>query len=153
VVSAEATVKAIDHERREVTLERADGTTVQLTVGKEVKNLPQVQVGDRVTVDMLEAVTVEVLSPGEVDPGAEVAAASATAEPGERPAGGAVTEVVVVAVIQSIDRDRELATLLLPSGKTETVKIRNPEHIDKVRVGDRVRITYTRAVAVKVSES
>ena len=85
VVSAEATVKAIDHKRREVTLERADGTRVQLTVGKEVRNLPQVEVGDRVTVDMLEAVTVEVLSSGEADPGAEVAAASATAEPGERP--------------------------------------------------------------------
>jgi hypothetical protein len=152
IVTKEATVVAINHETREVTLERADGTSVELIVSEDVKNLPQVEVGDIVTAEYLEAVMVEVLGPEGAEPGAEAATALATAEPGARPAGVEITELTVVAVIEAIDREKEQVTLKGPEGNTKAVKVRNPANLDKVAVGDKVRITYTEAVAINVTE-
>lgn len=151
-MSFEATVAAIDHDTREVTLEGAEGRKVDLTVGDEVKNLPQVEVGDQVSVEYLEAVTVEVLGPAEADVGAGALTASGTAEPGEKPAGAEISEMIVVAVIEAIDKDNEQVTLKGPKGGTRTVKVRNPENLDKAAVGEKVKITYTRAFAVNVTE-
>ena len=151
-ISMEATVAAINHESREVTLKDADGKTLDITVSDDVKNLPQVEVGDSVTVEFLEAVTIEVLSPGQAEPGAGVMTAAGTAAPGERPAGLAAMGMIIVAEIESIDKENEMVTLKVPEGGSKTVKVRNPANLDKVAVGDKVRITYTRALAVNVSE-
>ena len=52
VITVEATVEEIDHDSRKVTLKRPDGKTVTIEADERVKNLPQVEVGDRVTVEM-----------------------------------------------------------------------------------------------------
>ena len=46
VVTASATVTAIDLTTREVTLRRDNGSTFTLVAGPEVRNLPQIRVGD-----------------------------------------------------------------------------------------------------------
>ncbi len=152
VATMEATVAAVDQNTREVTLQDAEGNSVTLTAGEEVKNLPQVEVGDQVNVEYLETVTVQVFSPDQVEMGAEVAAAAATAEPGQKPAGAAVAEVTIVAVIKAIDKEQEQVTLQGPEGDTKTVKVRNPANLEKVAVGDKVMITYTQAIAITVTE-
>jgi hypothetical protein len=148
----EATVTAVDLESREVTLQNAEGDSVTLIVGEEAKNLPQVEVGDIVQVEYLEAVSVQVFEPDQIETGAEVVAAKATAEPGEKPAGVVAEELIVVAEIMAIDMERELVTLQGPGGETKTVKARNPDNLKKVVVGDKVMITYTEAIAINVIE-
>ena len=152
MLTMEATVAAINHETRDVTLKNAEGETVEITVSEDVKNLPQVEVGDTVTVEYMEAVSVEVMGAEGIEPGAAAATAMGTAEPGERPAGAEVQELVVIAVIEAIDKENEQVTLKGPEGNSKTVKVRDPANLEKVAVGDNVMITYTRAVAINVTE-
>ncbi len=152
VVKLEATVAAVDHKTREVTLKDADGETVTITAGEEVKNLAQVEVGDQVEVEYLEMVAMEVLPPGEVEMATVTTAAKKTAPLGEKPAGAVVQETTVITVIESIDKENELVTLKGPEGNTKTVKARNPANLEKIAVGDKVKVTYTTALAISVTE-
>ena len=153
LITLSATVATVNQETREVTLQDADGNELAITVGEEVKNLPQVEVGDQVEVAYYESVNVEVLGPEQTEPEAVAMSALETAEPGQKPAGAMATELSVVATIDAIDKDGETVTLTGPEGNTKTVKVRNPDNLEKVAVGDRVMITLTRAVAVDVTEA
>src|SRR5262245_58288245 len=73
VVTASATVEAIDQKSRMVTLKRADGERVRFRVSDEVKNLAQVKKGDQVTVTYYESVALRLRKPGETGPGVTVA--------------------------------------------------------------------------------
>ncbi len=70
-VSATATVKAINLETRQVTLQGKKGKPFTITVSEAVTNLPQVKVGDQVVVTYYEALMVQLTgkaamaSPGE----------------------------------------------------------------------------------------
>ena len=61
-IMASATIKAIDLPSHVVTLIGAEGDTVTIKVGDEVRNLPQVKPGDKVSVRYDGSVTY-VLSP------------------------------------------------------------------------------------------
>ena len=76
---------------------------VDLTVSDAVKNLSQVRFGDRVTVDYIEAVSVDLFRPGDVQARVGVAVAAAKTPPGARPAGAKGIETSVTAVIGAID--------------------------------------------------
>ena len=152
LVKLEATVAAVDHDTREVTLKDADGETVTITCSADVKNLPQVDVGDRVEVEYLEMVALEALPPGEAEMGAMTTTAKKTAPLGEKPAGTMVQETTVITVIESIDLENELVTLKGPEGYAKTVRARNPDNLKKVAVGDKVRVTYVTALAIAVTE-
>jgi len=153
LITLSATVTAVNQETREVTLKGADGNELAITVGEEVKNLPQVEVGDQVDVAYYESVHVEVLGPEQAEPGATAMSALETAEPGQKPAGAMATELSVVATIDAINKDAETVTLKGAEGNTKTVKVRNPANLEKVAVGDQVMITLTRAVAVNFTEA
>lgn len=148
----EATVEAIDQEKRRVTLKGPDGNSVKIEVDEQVKNLPQVEVGDRVIIEYIEAVSIQVFAPGEVEPGAAAVAAAESAKPGEKPAGVAMEAVTVVATIEAINKEEQAVTLKTAEGETKTVKARNPDNLDKVKVGDTVMITYTEAIGISVTE-
>lgn len=151
LATTSATVTAINQVSREVTLEGADGEAFVISVGDEVKNLAQIRVGDQITVVYYEAVTIEVLAPGHAEQGVSAAAALDTADPGEKPGATGASEVSIVATVESIDMVAETVTLQGPEGNSRTVRVRNPDNLDKVAVGDQIMITLTRAVAVRVS--
>lgn len=152
MTTVEATVEAVDQKTRKVTLKDSAGKSVTIEVGEEVKNLPQVEVGDLVTVEYLETVAIKVFAEGEIEAGAAATAAVASAEAGQKPAGVVMEEVVVVTTIEAIDKEQDLVTLKSAEGKSKTVKVRNPENLEKVQVGDKVMITYTTAMAISVTE-
>jgi len=151
VVTATATVEAIDLEKRIVTLRRADGSVFDLTVGEEVRNLPQVKVGDEVVVKYYQSIAVQVTKPGATE-GSQVKEAVARAKPGEKPAGVIAKQVTVTATVEKIDKKKMIATLRGPEGKVVDVKVRDPKNLENVNVGDQVVITYTEAVAVSVQK-
>lgn len=147
----EATVTAVDLKTRVVTLQGPDGKTATITAGEEVKNLAQVEAGDKVTVEYLEVVAMEVLPPQETGAAAMTTAAQQTAPLGEKPAGTVVEETKVIAVIDAIDKENETVSLKGPDGTSETVKAHNPANLEKIAVGDKVLITHTTAVAISVT--
>jgi hypothetical protein len=152
LVSATARVKAIDQQTRQVTLQRADGSEVTIYADETVRNLPQIQVGDEVTVSYYESLAYEVKKPGTTAPGATVAEETGRAKLGEKPAGAGARVTTIVTTITGIDKAAGTVTLQGPTGRATTVKARDPRNLDRVVVGDLVEITYTEAVAVSVDK-
>lgn len=144
-----ATVVAIDLKQRIVTLKGENGEIRDIKVGEEAVNLPQVKVGDLVTVKFYESIAVEMIKPGTVA-GAGETSAIVRAKPGEMPGGMAARQVSVTATIMAIDKQKSTITLKGPEGKPATVKVLDPANLEKVKVGDELMITYTEALAISV---
>jgi hypothetical protein len=125
-LTLEATVTAVNKETREVTLENASGESITVVAGDEVRNFAQIEVGDKLTVDYMEAVDIQVLGPEGTEVGAEGVAGAARAAPGEKPGGAMVSGTTVVVVIEAIDKEMETVTVKGPSGNSKTVKSRKP---------------------------
>ncbi|HVO27007.1 MAG TPA: hypothetical protein VMW56_25635 [Candidatus Margulisiibacteriota bacterium] len=150
LVSATATVKAIDLKTRMVTLKRADGSLIKFRAGDDVRNLPQVKVGDEVTVTYYESLAFEVKKPGDAAPGASVAETAERAKAGEKPGATGARVTTVTTTIAGIDKSAGTVTLKTPDGELTTIKARNPDNLNRVSVGDLVQITYTEALGISV---
>jgi hypothetical protein len=150
LIEETATVEAIDPSTRMVTLKGPKGNSVTFKAGEEVRNLAQVKVGDEVKFAYYESLAVRVLKTGEAFPTAGESAAMARAKKGEKPAGVVGKEMTVNVTITAIDKAAKTVTLKKEDGKSVTVTPLEPKNIDKVKVGDRLVVTYTEAVAVKV---
>lgn len=148
VVSVTATVEKIDLKKRIVTIRGSEGNVRQIHVGEEAVNLPQVRVGDKVTLDYIESLAVRMAKPGEVKD--EVKGLVGRAKPGEKPGFIEETETTITATILDIDKVKETATLKAPDGEVVVVKVQDPANLDKVKVGDTIVITYTEALAIAV---
>jgi len=144
VTSMTATVEKIDLKKRMVTIRGSEGDVRKVHVGKEVVNLPQVRVGDKVAVDYYESFAVRMAKPG------EVRGMVGRAKPGEKPEYVEESETTVTADILDLDKARETVTLKGPDGDVVVVQVADPANLDKVKVGDTIVITYTEALAIAV---
>ena len=151
-MTMDASVVAVNQDTREVTLRNAEGDEVTIQVGDEVKNLPQVEVGDTVRAEYYEAVTVRPIMPGSTPPMSDLAAME-TAKPGKKPAMVAAEQSSLVATVENIDKTNNTVTLKGPLGNSKTVKARNPANLEKIAVGDHLLITYSTGVAVAVTKT
>jgi hypothetical protein len=152
VVTVTATVEHIDHAKRMVTLQGPEGPPVTFEVAQRVKNLPQVAKGDTVLASYYESMAYEVKKPGEAVPGVRMMTEAGTAQPGAMPAGIGARAVTVTSTIEAIDQHAPSVTLRGPKGDLVTIKVRYPEKLKRVRVGDLVEITYTQALAISVEK-
>ncbi len=150
LTTATATVKTIDQKTRMVTLQRPDGSLIKFRAGDEVRNLPQVKKGDTVTVSYYESLAYEVMRAGTGTPGAAVAEELGRAKPGEKPGGAGARVTTVTTTIAGIDKAAGTVTLRDPDGVDRTIKVRHPEKLNQVSVGDLVNITYTEALGISV---
>jgi hypothetical protein len=153
LVQKTATVESIDQASRLVTLRTEDGRGFTVKVGEEVKNLPQVRTGDKVTVSYYEALAAEVKKPGEGVEGVEADAAAVTAPPGSMPAAGAGMLLRTTVVIDSVDKKEGTVTFTRSDGQSRTVAVETPEgreFIKGLKKGDQVEIAYTEALAIEV---
>jgi Cu/Ag efflux protein CusF len=153
LITATATVEAIDLQKRVVTLKGPKGNVFDVTVGEEARNLPQVKVGDEVKVKYYESIALRLVKPGEGVAGIQETESLARARQGEKPGGVAGRQVSLTATITAINKKKQEATLKGPDGKTVTVKAENPKNLEKVKVGDQIEITYTEALAISVEKA
>lgn len=143
-----ATVVAVDQKTREVTLKTQDGRELSFVAGDAVKNLAQMKAGDLVTATYTEALAYEVKKEGAA--GVATTAAAAGAPLGAKPAGVIAQQTTATVTITAIDPSVPSVTFKGPAGNTRTIKVRHPEKLQGVKVGDMVDITYTEALAIKV---
>lgn len=149
-----AVVEAVNAQNRIVTLRSlTSDAVVVMAVGDEVRNLAQVEVGDRVMVEFVETLGVDLKKGGGMQDSAGAGISAARAAPGEKPGGAVLGSLAIVATILAIDADAPSVTLRGPEGKVVDVPVRHPERLKEVDVGDQVRITYTRAMAVAITPS
>jgi Cu/Ag efflux protein CusF len=147
-----ATVKHIDHATRLVTLKTDDGQEYSFVVGDDVVNFAQVKKGDKVTATYTEAIAYEVRKGGRASAPTTTVAAVAAA-PGVKPAGAVAEQVSATVTIAAIDTKTPSVTFRSADGGTRTIKVKYPEKLQGVKVGDTVDLSYTEAVALKVEKA
>lgn len=146
-----ATVEAINQETREVTLRGTDGNLLSFRAAEQVRNLPQVSVGDKVKVNFYEATSGRLLRPGETPPAEPTEVVQAVRSPdGEMPAAAIRRQVSKTATITSIDANTPAVTIKDQTGVTTTIRVRDRSRLNEIKVGDQVMISYTEGVAVSV---
>ena len=143
-------VDAINHETREVTLRHADGETVTFTASEEARNLDQVSVGDIVTAEYLEEVSIQVVAAEGGEAGAAGLAAVARTEKGEMPGVAAIDSSIEVLTVEEINIEANTFKLKNAAGEVRQFTARDPENLKRSAVGDLVVVTATRAVAISV---
>ena len=148
-VKITATITAIDKSTRDVTLKGPEGNLVTVTAGPEVKNFDQLKVGDKVDLQYLEALTLELKKGGGMIVGRTEKAGAASAMPGEKPAAGAGRQVTIVADVVALDPTKQIVTLKGPQ-RTVDLRIADPEQFKRIAKGDQVEAKYTQAVALTV---
>jgi len=147
--SINATVEAIDYDKRTVDLKGPKGNVVTLKVGPEAKNFNQVKVGDRVTAKYLESTAIQVRKPNEppfAQSNVEVA------RKGEKQPGGvAVATAEMTAVVEDINYKTRTVTLRGPQQKTVTLKVdKDVKRFNEVKKGDEIVVRRTEALAIDV---
>lgn len=149
-VDLAATVVAIDKATRTVTLKGAQGRTLEVVCGEEVRNFDQIRVGDQVNARYQESLTLE-LKKTQAPTGTTGATVTARAAPGARPGGVVGREVQVLADVVAVDAAKSIISLKGPQGNIVDLKVQNPDHFKVVKIGDQVEATYTQALAIAVT--
>jgi uncharacterized lipoprotein YajG len=151
-VEASATVTQIDAVKRTFTLRTDSGEEIPLEASSAVRNLPQVKVGDRVTVTYFEAIGAQMRKPGDSTE-ATVDLGAGRTDPGTRP-GGVVAAVQTLPVtIVSVDTNTNTVKFYASDKQVRSITVKRPEakaYIAKLKAGDEVIVTYSEAVAIEV---
>jgi hypothetical protein len=147
-----ALVEAIDQETRVVTLRKSNGEAVTFTAGEDVRNLAQVSVGDQLTAEYVETISIQVMAADGMEADSAEVAAMARAEEGDMPGFAAMDAVVVTATVEEINIEANTFKLKGPDGVINEYTARNPENLKRSAVGDLVVMTVTEAVAIVVEE-
>lgn len=149
-----ATVVAIDHQSRLVTLRTAAGKEDTVEVGPAAKRLDQIKVGDKITMTYQHAVALELLPANSAQAGTEVEGGITRDEKSSKPGGTAEHAVTVTAKLTAVDLTKHTVTLTGADGKPRVIEVKDPTRqarLSKLKVGDMVRITYAEALAVTVT--
>jgi hypothetical protein len=149
-MTVSAVVTAIDHDTRVVTVRKPDGEDLTFTASEEVRNLPQVQVGDVLVAEYVESVSIEVMPDDGMGTDAAEAVAMGRAEEGAMPGFAAMDSKIVIAKVEEINLELNTFKLKGPDGMVEEFVARNPDNLRRSEVGDLVVITTTEAVAISV---
>ena len=148
-----ATVDAINHETREVTLRGPEGRTLDIVASEDARNLGQVKVGDVLNIEYEQGMSIEVFAADGAEAGAGEFTAAGRSEEGEMPALAAIDALVVTAIVEEINLEANTFKLKGPSGLVKEFEARDPENLKKASVGDLVVITYTEAIAISVAST
>lgn len=152
LITVTASVEAIDMDKRLVTLKGPEGNSVTLKVDEQARNLAQLKVGDQVTTQYYESISLVAQSPDSVTPGTTEIAAMERAPLGEKPGMAAVDSRIITATVEKVDLESRLVTLKRPEGKSVTLKVdeRTP-NLENVKTGDQVVGRFTQAIAISVT--
>jgi len=145
------TVTAIDAATRSVTLERPDGKKATFKAGPEVRNFAQIRVGDKVKATLTDRLVVFLRKKGAPPVDGE-AAMVALAPLGAKPGIVKAETVEVSARVQAIDLAHHQATLQLPDGSTQIVKVRPDVDLTQAVIGEEVVMRTTEALALVVGK-
>jgi hypothetical protein len=151
-VAASATVTKIDATKRTLTLRTDSGEEIPLEASAAVRNLPQVKVGDRVTVTYFEAIGAQMRKPGDSTE-ATVDLGAGRTDPGSRPGGVVATVQTLPVTIVSVDTNANTVKFYASDKQVRSITVKRPEakaYIAKLKAGDEVIVTYSEAVAIEV---
>jgi len=145
-----ATVEAIDVATRAVTLKGPDGTYHVVTAPPEMKRFNELKVGDKITARYYENIVIRLKPPGEKD--VDTGTLGASRGDGARPAGTVAEQRTITATITQLDQKVPSITFTGPNGWTYSSRVQDKVALSKVKVGDKVDITWTAAALVSIED-
>lgn len=153
LVTATGRITAVDPATHVITLQNAQGETLEVQAGPEIRNFKQVKVGDTITLDYYESLAVAVRPAGSGVPDIVTETAATRAAKGARPGGAIGQQTTITAKIWHINRSANLVILEGPQGGRRTVQVQDPAlraKLQDLKEGDLVDFTITQAVAAAI---
>jgi hypothetical protein len=147
-----AKVVAIDSTTRTVMLKDKKGRVVEVQVGEEARNFDQLKIGDVVTTEYRESMSLS-LTKASGPRSASERTIEQRSTPGAKPGGTIGREVTIMADVIAVNPKAETVTLKGPQGNTVEVIVQDPEQMKNIRKGDQVQVVYTEALAISVTPS
>lgn len=135
--TVKTTVVAIDRSKRTFTLQDERGNRRTVTAPPEMRNYPQLEVGDKLTVTKKVESTISLREPGEADLESREGAAMVLTPPeGSKPGLLIAGTNTTIAVVKAIDTTANTATLQFADGSRQTYKVRpdvpvKPEYLER----------------------
>jgi hypothetical protein len=144
------TVEALDLSNRMITLRAPAGDSLTMQVDERVKNLPQVAVGDTVSVAYYESWALSLDGSG--DPAS--ASVMRTAEAGRPPAVFAARRSNIRVTVTAIDAGKPSVTFRGPEGRVQEVSVaQDPRILARLKVGETYNVAYTEHLAMVVEKT
>jgi hypothetical protein len=151
-VVLKATVEAIDHVVRTITLKGPQGVPVTFKVDPSVKNFDQVEKGDKVVARYLESIAIYV-EKAKSKPTSDAVSAVEVTPRGKKPAGISANVTEVKASVESVNYRKRTLTLKGPEGKTFNFKAdKRVKNLREIRAGDEIVVRHTEALAISVEK-
>lgn len=147
-ITLSGTVETIDQSRRTLNIKKTDGSFETVEVPASAKRFDELKVGDRVTVTYNNTVSARLKPPGE----AEVDTGRQTSTMGQeaRPGGATAVQRTMTATVSAIDKGSSTISVVGPNGWKYSRRVVDPTVLDKVKVGDKVDLTWNTDMAVTV---
>ncbi len=147
-VSRSATITAINHTARVVTLKDAQGNVEDVMCGPEIKRFDELKVGDTVTFSYHAAIVYQIAKPGEKS--APAAGTSMVRGQGVKPSGAITQQKKASVTIEAIDAAAPSVTVKTADGHKMTAQVEDKKNLEGLKVGDKVEVTFTEALMVTV---
>jgi hypothetical protein len=142
-----ASVEAIDKGARSVTVKKPDGTYDVFYFPETIRRFDALKVGDKITAKYYENLVLRVKAPGEKDVNS---ASGGTVRAEGKLAGTTSRQRTITATIAAIDQAVPSITFTGPNGWKYSSRVEDKKALEKVKVGDRLDITWTEALILSV---
>ena len=153
-VKMTATVVSIDLASRDLLLIDSQGKMHKVNVSDQARNLDQVKVGDKVTAEYTEAISLQLKKRGAADgPPASAETAMIRSPKGMKPGGAVGRKVTAFATVVAVNSTKQFVTLRGPLGNEYDLEVPDPAQLKAVTKGDEVEVVYTEALAVSVQSA
>src|SRR5262245_45816493 len=137
-----ATVEAIEKSTRQVTVKTEKGAYEVLYAPEEVKRFDTLKVGDQISVTYYENLVLRLRAPGDK----ELDTRAMGVTPSQDHSAGTVShQRTITATVTAIDPKAPSITFTGPHDWTYTSRVEDKAALARVKVGDKVDITWTEA--------
>jgi hypothetical protein len=150
VMNIAATITAIDSTNRMLTLRDEKGNEDTFSVDQAVQRFDELKVGQKINITYYESIVFQLLKPGEKGSGTSFEAALNRAK-SALPAGTIATQEKMTVTVKAIDPAVPSVTVATDDGRVVTRKIEDKKNLTNLKPGDRVDITFTRALVTNVA--
>ncbi len=151
-INLKGKVVSVDAATRTVVVEGELGRQVEIQAPKDSQNFDQIQVGDPVVATYVEAVAIAIASVAGAQPGVSETVDVATAPKGATPGVSIAERIELRAVVKAVDTEKRKVTLDVPGGGERTLKVGTDIDVEKIKLGQQVSVTLTRALAISIDK-
>ena len=149
--SVTVSVETIAQPTREVTVKKPDGTYEVLYFPPTIKRFDTLKVGDKISARHYENIVLQLKAPGAMD--TDMSSAGVVTAEGGKPAVTSSRQRTITATMAAIDPNVPSITFTGPNGWKCRGRVQDKEALAKVKVGDKLDITWTEALVISIDKS